>query len=51
MRVTFNSIHQDATAGLARANERLIDYQNQVSTGLRISKPSDDPSATATTIV
>ena len=51
MRVTFNSIHQDATAGLARANERLMDYQKQVSTGLRISKPSDDPSATATTIV
>ncbi len=51
MRVTFNSIHQEATAGLARSNDRLIEYQKQVSSGLRITKPSDDPSATATTIV
>jgi flagellar hook-associated protein 3 FlgL len=51
MRVTFNALHREASAGLERANERMLEWQRQVSTGRRIGKPSDDPSATAAAIV
>jgi flagellar hook-associated protein 3 FlgL len=46
MRVTFNAQNRNSTAGLEDAASRLIEYQRQVSTGKRIEKPSDDPSAT-----
>jgi flagellar hook-associated protein 3 FlgL len=51
MRVTFNAIHREASAGLERSSERMLEWQRQVSTGRRIGKPSDDPSATAAAIV
>ena len=46
MRVTFNAQNRNSTAGLEDAASRLIEFQRQVSTGKRIEKPSDDPSAT-----
>jgi len=45
MRVTFNSQYRDAAAGIEIASERMAEFQRQVSTGLRVEKPSDDPSA------
>jgi len=46
MRVTFNAQNRNSTAGLEDSASRLIEFQRQVSTGKRIEKPSDDPSAT-----
>jgi flagellar hook-associated protein 3 FlgL len=46
MRVTFNAQNRNSTAGLEDAASRLLEFQRQVSTGKRIEKPSDDPSAT-----
>jgi flagellar hook-associated protein 3 FlgL len=46
MRVTFNSQIRNSTAGLEDAAGRVMEFQRQVSTGKRIEKPSDDPSAT-----
>jgi flagellar hook-associated protein 3 FlgL len=51
MRVTFDAMHRDATAGLERASARMLDHQRQVSTGKRVETPSDDPAAAATSIV
>ncbi len=44
-------MHREASADIERAAQRLLEHQRQVSTGLRVTKPSDDPSATATAIV
>src|SRR4029450_4464341 len=46
MRVTFNAQNPNTTAGLEGSATRLLEFQRQVSTGKRIEKPSDDPSAT-----
>jgi flagellar hook-associated protein 3 FlgL len=46
MRVTFGAMHRNAEAGIESAATRLMEFQRQVSTGKRIEKPSDDPSAT-----
>jgi flagellar hook-associated protein 3 FlgL len=46
MRVTFNAQMRNSTAGLEDAAGRVMEFQRQVSTGKRIEKPSDDPSAT-----
>ena len=46
MRVTFNAQNRNSTAGLEGSATRLLELQRQVSTGKRIEKPSDDPSAT-----
>ena len=46
MRVTFDSMHRNSSAGLEDSANRLLEFQRQVSTGKRIDKPSDDPSAT-----
>ena len=46
MRVTFNAQNRNSTAGLEGSATRLLEFQRQVSTGKRIEKPSDDPSAT-----
>jgi flagellar hook-associated protein 3 FlgL len=51
MRVTDSARLSATTAGLAKAAERLLEFQRQVSTGKRISRPSDDPSAVSTTIL
>jgi len=47
MRVTFNSQYREAAAGIAEATERLVEAQRQVSSGRRVAKASDDPSAAA----
>jgi flagellar hook-associated protein 3 FlgL len=46
MRLTFGAMHRNAQAGIEGAATRLTEFQRQVSTGKRIEKPSDDPSAT-----
>lgn len=51
MRVTFATSQRAAMEGIARAAERMAVFQRQVSTGLRVGRPSDDPSAAATAIV
>jgi flagellar hook-associated protein 3 FlgL len=39
-------MHRNAQEGIESAATRLMEFQRQVSTGKRIEKPSDDPSAT-----
>jgi flagellar hook-associated protein 3 FlgL len=51
MRVTDSARLSATTAGLAKAAERLLEFQRQVSTGKRVSRTSDDPSAVSTTIL
>ena len=50
MRLTFAATMRDTYDGIATAAERMIKYQRQISTGIRVAQPSDDPSATATAI-
>jgi flagellar hook-associated protein 3 FlgL len=50
MRVTFNSQYRDLQTGIDRASETLLEMQRQVSSGKRISKPSDDPEAAAAAV-
>ncbi len=50
MRITFNSQYQDAAAALEKASEHLLDTQRRVSSGRRISRVSDDPTAAATAL-
>ena len=50
MRVTFNSQYRDLQVGIDRASETLLEMQRQVSSGKRISKPSDDPSAASAAV-
>ena len=50
MRVTFAAMHRSSSAGLEETASRLLEFQRQVSTGKRIDKPSDDPSATVSSI-
>jgi flagellar hook-associated protein 3 FlgL len=50
MRTTFNAMYREASAGIESAQQRLAEFQRQVSTGKRIEKPSDDPSAAAAAI-
>lgn len=50
MRITFQSQYTNASAAINEASNQLIDIQRQVSTGRRVSKPSDDPSATSSAI-
>lgn len=47
MRITFNSQYRDASAGIETATNLLIEAQRQVTSGRRISRPSDDPSGAA----
>ena len=50
MRITFNNQYRDAARGIEVASESLIEAQRKVSSGKRISRPSDDPSAAATAV-
>jgi flagellar hook-associated protein 3 FlgL len=50
MRTTVNAMYREASAGIESAQQRLAEFQRQVSTGKRIEKPSDDPSAVASAI-
>lgn len=47
MRMTFNSQFRDAQASLETVTAQLVERQRQVSSGKRVSKPSDDPSVAA----
>jgi flagellar hook-associated protein 3 FlgL len=50
MRLTFAATMRDTYDSIQSAAERMIKYQRQVSTGIRVAQPSDDPSAAATVI-
>src|SRR5262245_30368020 len=47
MRLTFESQHRQAVAHINSASERLLAAQRQVTSGKRVERPSDDPSAAA----
>ena len=47
MRMTAATVYRDATAAMEQASERLVEFQKQVETGKRITKPSDDPDGMA----
>lgn len=51
MRVTFGASQRVAEQGMALAAERMAEFQRQVATGTRVARPSDDPSAAASSIV
>jgi len=50
MRVTFNSQYRDSAAAIETTSERLLDAQRQVSSGRRLGKISDDPTAAASSV-
>ena len=50
MRITFSSQYRDASAGIETASNSLLEAQRQVTSGRRISRPSDNPSAAATAV-
>ena len=50
MRVTFGAIQRQANEGISRASEEMVKFQRQVSTGKRVERPSDDPSAASITV-
>ena len=50
MRTTFNAMYREASAGIEAATERLTQFQRQVSTGLKVEKPSDNPVGTTVMI-
>jgi flagellar hook-associated protein 3 FlgL len=50
MRMTAATVYRDATAAMEQASERLVEFQKQVETGKRITKPSDDPDGMAAAI-
>jgi flagellar hook-associated protein 3 FlgL len=50
MRITFQSQYRDSGAAIERAGERFIEAQRQVSSGKRLAKISDDPTAAATSV-
>jgi flagellar hook-associated protein 3 FlgL len=50
MRITFQSQYRDASAAINEASKQLVKIQTQVSTGYRVNKPSDDPSASASAV-
>ena len=51
MRVTFGAAQRHADEGIAKAAGRMVEFQRQVATGIRVARPSDDPSAAASVIV
>ena len=50
MRITAATIYRDSQASIERASQRLLEFQKQVASGKRISRPSDDPQGTAAAI-
>jgi flagellar hook-associated protein 3 FlgL len=50
MRMTAATLYRDALASMERSSERLLAFQQQVQSGKRINRPSDDPDALATAI-
>ena len=39
MRMTAATVYRDAVASMERASERLVEFQKQIESGKRISKP------------
>jgi flagellar hook-associated protein 3 FlgL len=50
MRMTAATLYRDANASMEQATQRLLEFQKQVQSGKRITKPSDDPGGTAIAI-
>ena len=50
MRITAATVYRDSAAAIERASEQLADYQRQVASGKRVTRPSDDPDAAAAAI-
>jgi flagellar hook-associated protein 3 FlgL len=50
MRLTFAATMRDAYEGIQSAAERMLTFQRQVSTGMRVTQPSDDPISMASAI-
>jgi flagellar hook-associated protein 3 FlgL len=50
MRVIFSDQFRDAASAIGVAASKLAQAQQQVSSGLRISKPSDDPAGAAAAV-
>ena len=47
MRITFQSQYRDSSAAMEKAAEQLLEMQRRVSTGKRLDRISDDPTAAA----
>ena len=50
MRITFQSLHRDSAASIEKTADRFVEAQRRVSSGKRMSKISDDPTAAATSV-
>lgn len=50
MRIVFNTTFNNISRSIESASEALAEAQRQVSSGLRIGKPSDDPLGTAAAV-
>jgi flagellar hook-associated protein 3 FlgL len=50
MRITFNSQYRDSSAAVERTAQQLLEAQRHVSTGKRLGKISDDPTAASTSV-
>ncbi len=50
MRVTFAATMRDVYEGIQTTADRMLTFQRQVSTGMRVTQPSDDPIAMASAI-
>ena len=50
MRMTAATIYRDSAASIERTSEQMLEFQRQVASGKRITRPSDDPQGTATAI-
>ena len=50
MRIVFSSSFEEGALAMSRAAEALSEAQRQVATGLRISRPSEDPLSAAASI-
>jgi flagellar hook-associated protein 3 FlgL len=50
MRITFNSQYRDSAVAVEKGSERLLEAQQRVSSGKRMNRISDDPTAAATSV-
>lgn len=51
MRVTSQTLHQRALHDLDRTKQAALSLQNQISSGKRLQRPSDDPQAAHTAVL
>jgi flagellar hook-associated protein 3 FlgL len=50
MRITAATIYRESSVSIERASERLLEFQRQVASGKRITRPSDDPAGAAASV-